>query len=147
FATLELTAYLALFFLRPMWPKTWWQVPDVVLGWTEAMLRIPWRMFTAIIGETATSWIVSVWTKLLGTLGSVAPGWAAGAVPSLGVYPLSGIVAAVLLALLFFSWSDALHHRIQIFSEWAWAKHKWRAPGQPGLVESAKPKTDWRNPM
>jgi uncharacterized protein (DUF2235 family) len=147
FTTLELTAFLALFLLRPIWPFPRCPLPDIVLGWTEAILRVPWRVFTTAIGDSATQWIVGAWTKFLGFASGFVPGWAAGAIPSLGVYPLTGIVAAVLLAFMFFSWSDALHRRIEVFSEWAWAKHKVRSPGQLGLLASAQPPTDWRNPV
>jgi hypothetical protein len=53
---------------------------------------------------------------------------------------LSGIVALILLVVMFLGWANALQRRIRVFSEWAWAGHK-------GLVADAKPKTNWLNPI
>jgi uncharacterized protein (DUF2235 family) len=138
FSTLELTAVLALFFLRPAWPKSWWQLPDFVLGWTESILRVPWRAFSAAIGETATGWIVSGWTALVGHAGDFVPDWASRAVPSFAQYPLSGIASLLLLAWLFFSLSTKFQKRIAVYAESAWASQK-------KLVRAARPKANWQH--
>jgi hypothetical protein len=135
FTTLEVTAFLSLFFLVLIfkWPKC-------ILDFTEHWLQKGWSVITSLLGETITQWISDAWSLLLDHVGKLLPSWAGPAIPSFRDYPLSGIVALILLALLFFWWADALQRRIKVFSEWAWAGHK-------GLVASAKPKTSWLNPV
>jgi uncharacterized protein (DUF2235 family) len=128
FTTLEVTAFLSLFFLKLVfeWPK-------YILGFTEHWL-------SSLFGPTATQKLSGGWNWLLDNVGSILPGWAGSAIPSFREYPLSGIVALILLALMFFGWANALQRRIRVFSEWAWAGHK-------GMAAAAKPSTNWLNPI
>ena len=103
FLTLALTAFVSLFALRLVFD---W--PNAILRFTEAALRKIWSVLAWVFGETVTGLIVSGWNWLLGHLGALLPGWASPAVPSFAEYPLSGIVALVFLALVFFKWSKAL---------------------------------------
>jgi uncharacterized protein (DUF2235 family) len=133
FTTLALTAFVGLFALRLVF--AW---PECILTVTEAWLGWGWSFVTAALGATATGWIVTAWNWLLNHIGSVLPGWASPTVPSFQKYPLSGIVSLALLAWAFFIWSKKMEALVEVFAEWAWAKHK-------GLAAAAQPKTDWHN--
>lgn len=132
FITLGLTGFLLLFAVRLVIPQA-----DFILDFTEARLGAVWSLVTRVLGATATGWIESGWSWLVAHVGSLL-GWAAFIVPSFAKYPLSGLLALALLALVFFVWTDRLHKRIEVHAEWAWARQK-------GLPAAAKPKTDWYN--
>jgi len=111
-----------------------------VLGWinpivdvTERYLMLVWNCFTALIGTTITNAILSAWSWLLDHAGGVS-GWISFVLPSFRHYPLTGLLAAGLLALVFFLWSPKLEKRIETHAEWAWAEHKF-------LGMEAQPKT------
>lgn len=133
FTTLALTAFLSLFALRLAFD---W--PEAILDLTEAWLKWLWSFVTAALGATVTGWITAGWNWVVGHIASALPSWASPTIPSFAKYPLSGIVALIFLALVFFWWSGALQRRIEVYSEWAWAKHK-------GLVATARPKRTWLN--
>ena len=133
FATLALTAFMGLFLLRYMFA-----LPDSILGVTEAGLGKVWSQITWLLGETVTGWIVWAWNLIIKNIASVLPGWATKFVPSIAEYPLSGIVALALLALLFFKVSDALQRRIDLHAEWAWK-------GSKALKQLAGPQANWLN--
>ena len=119
FTTLTLTAFVSLFALRLAF--AW---PDCILKFTEAWLGLGWSFVTTVLGATVTGWIGNAWNWLLNHIGTVLPGWASPTLPSFKEYPLSGIVSLLLLAWVFFIWSNKLERRITVLAEWAWAGHK-----------------------
>lgn len=133
FTTLELSAFVSLFFLRLVFD---W--PNCILEFTEAKLQKGWSYVTWILGEKLTGWISRGWDFLLSQADKVLPSWAAPTVPSFADYPLSGIVSLALLAFVFFFWASQLQNKINIHAEWAWHQHK-------GLIPQAQPKLSLYN--
>jgi uncharacterized protein (DUF2235 family) len=133
FTTLALTAFVGLFALRLVFD---W--PEVILDFTEARLRWLWSFVTAALGTTVTGWITGGWNWVIGHIAALLPSWASPTVPSFAKYPLTGIVALLLLAWAFFVWSEKMQRRIAVQAEWAWSAHKH-------LVPAARPPADWHN--
>lgn len=132
FATLALSAFMALFFLRAAfeWPKA-------ILSVTEGWLMVVWRAL-AKASPGGTNFVADYWFWGLGHIEKWLPGWLSPIVPALRDYSLSGIVALVLLGYLFYIASNQLDRRIEVLAEWAWRGHKH-------LPAAAQPTVDWRN--
>ncbi len=123
FATLALTAFVSLFALRLVF-----EWPDAILKYTEGVLSLVWTRITAPLGAAGTEKIETAWHWLLDHAGSVLPSWATGMLPSFAIYPLSGVLVLLLLALFFFKITGALQARISACAEWAWGAQKGLPP-------------------
>ena len=118
FATLETTAFVALFFAALVW-----QWPKKILGCTE-------RILSVIPGAHEAAGLVL--QKGGSAVSFVLPGWLAAVLPSFSEFPLTAIISLAVLALLFFKISSALQARIASYAEWAWGAQK-RLPEEGAL--------------
>jgi hypothetical protein len=80
------------------------------------------------------------WTfeKGASSIAFALPGWLTAVLPSFSHYPLTAILALVVLAVLFFWVSRALQARIGQFAEWGWAAQK-------GLPADGALEPNWMN--
>jgi uncharacterized protein (DUF2235 family) len=149
FTTLALTGFVSLFALLIVcpWPKLIFHVTEdalkhvclSIIGFVGSILPSSiadgWNSSVSYVGSALPGWIATVWGWIVSALGFA---WAKSIGASLGEYPLTGIVSLALLAWAFFIWSKKMEALVEVFAEWAWARHK-------GLAAATQPQTDWHN--
>lgn len=130
FATVAVTCLLALFFVRPLFPRI-----GAVLEFSENILRPVWRIVRwpfcyalTLLPAEASAGLASALATVTAVSGNLLPGWAGFALKAFSVAPLTAVVLLAILVWLFFLKSEDLQDRIGARAEWAWAMLKGLNP-------------------
>jgi uncharacterized protein (DUF2235 family) len=126
FATVLATGFVVLFFVA------------LIMDWPKFILAKVEHVLSSIVGAQIDALAHWTFEKGASSIAFALPGWLTAVLPSFSHYPVTAILALVVLAVLFFWVSRALQARIGKFAEWGWAAQK-------GLPADGALEPNWMN--